>query len=114
MKGRWTDTPELAYLSPSEKIVKLLYPEPISIVAGEKQDLDVVVRQEGDPYAYGWNNEAYANEWKTAQYRLAAGTYKLRVTVNTQNGISFRHTFFLAVGENIETTFFHEKHKLYL
>lgn len=106
MSGRWANTPELAFLPPNEQIIKVLYPDPVNIIAGKEEILDVVVMKEGETEAYGWNNEAYLNNWKTPKYKLPKGNYKVKIDINTQNGVSFVRTATLEVGENIETTFF--------
>jgi len=105
MRGRWADSPELAHLPQSEWIVRILYPDPATIIEGSEQILDIVVMKEGDNEAFGWNNEAYLNNWKTPQYRLPIGRYKVKIDITTQNGISFTETTNLEVGNNIENTF---------
>lgn len=106
MSGRWVNTPELSYLSPSERAVRVLYPDPVTITAGSKQILDIIAMKDGEIEAYGWNNEAYGNNGKTPKYKLLKGTYKVKIDVATQNGVSSVKTAILKVGNSIETTFF--------
>jgi hypothetical protein len=108
MKGRWADTPELAFLPPNEGIIKILYPEPVSISVGDRQVLDVVAMKEGEREAFGWNNEAYFNHWKTQKYRLSKGEYNVKIDISTQNGISFTKTVKLEIGEDISSSFFRQ------
>ena len=103
MRGRWVATPQLPHI-PQEAIVKLLHPDPVSIRAGDTEALDVFTKREGDPEAYGWNNEAYLNDWRTPEYRLNLGTYNARITIKSQNGVSNAKLFVLEIRETIESS----------
>ena len=104
MRGRWASTPEIPQVAPSSFIERTFYPDPISIFSGEKEALDCVAQKEGDGDAYGWNNEAYLNNWKTARYKLSQGVCKIKVTVMAQNGVSIVKWFKLNVDGNFLNT----------
>ena len=72
MSGRWASTPEIPHV-PNDAILKLLYPDPVTIPVGEKEYLDVITKYEKDAEAYGWNNEAYFHNWRTPNYKLERG-----------------------------------------
>src|SRR5690242_11697715 len=103
-KGRWASTPELPYYRDSA-IIKIFDPDPVTILAGESEILDVITKHEKDQEAYGWNNESYFNEWRTPTRRLDCGNYRIKITVTTQNGTSSIKSFFLVVGNTIEQTY---------
>jgi len=104
MKGRWVSSIELAYLSNEQKFIKSLFPDPISILPGDSELLDIFTHSERDTDAYGWNNDSYNNSWRTPQYRLEKGDYIIRVDIKTQNGIKFSKEFKATIGESIEKT----------
>jgi hypothetical protein len=104
MRGRWAGTPEIAYVARESMIERALFPDPISILAGDKEPLDCMAQQKGETSAYAWNNEAYLNSWKTPHYKLSAGTYKVKVRIITQNSGSITKTFDLCINENFELT----------
>jgi len=108
MKGRWTDTPELPFMEQGERIVKVLYPDSVSIREGDKQVLDIAVMKEGDREAFGWNNKAYLHSWKTPEYKLPKGQYNVKIEIVTQNGRSFTKTVKLQIGEDIPNSFFRQ------
>ncbi|MCM8782140.1 MAG: hypothetical protein NC828_03720, partial [Candidatus Omnitrophica bacterium] len=60
--------------------------------------------EENDPNGYGWNNEAYLNNWKTPQYKLPEGDYKVKVNIATQNGVSFSKILNLRIRKSLELT----------
>lgn len=101
--GRWSSTPELPQIQ-HDLMVKLLYPDPVTIPVNEGEFLDVIVKPDKEVEAYGWNNEAYLFDWKPPQYKLNAGSYMVKVTINTQNGVSFTRWFRLMVGDDIDAT----------
>lgn len=105
--GRWSSTPEIPHV-PHEAIVKLLHPDPVTISVGEKEIMDVIIKAEVDEAAYGWNNESYFHDWKNPNYKLGEGEYIIKVTVSTQNGISFDRKLKLAVRKRIEDTLLEE------
>ena len=101
--GRWASTPEIPHI-PQDAIVKLLHPDPVTLPVGEKEILDIIAKEENDNEAYGWNNESYFHNWRNIEYKLDEGEYIVKVTINTQNGISFNRRFKLAIREKIENT----------
>lgn len=105
MKGRWASTPELPYIPQDAVLLKLLHPDPVTIPVNEQELLDIITKNENDKEAYGWNNEAYLHNWRTTHYKIDRGKYKVKVTVNTQNGVSFNENFELRVCERIEDTY---------
>jgi len=104
MHGRWASTPEIPQISKDAVIERVLYPDPVSIFAGNQEVLDVIVQQEGDSSCYGWNNEAYLNNWKTPAFKLLEGNYKVKINIITQNGVSFFRLFNLRVRKQLEST----------
>ena len=66
MRARWARTAEpVLPMMQSGQVVYILDPHKviadlrIDIYPGESETLDVVVRFDGDPECYGWNNETY-------------------------------------------------------
>jgi len=106
--GRWSSTPEIPHI-PNQAIVKIYHPDPVTISVGEKEILDVIVKADGDVEAYGWNNESYIHDWRNPNYKLNEGEYTVKITINTQNGISFCKHFTLALRKNIINTILTEK-----
>ncbi|MFZ2146671.1 MAG: hypothetical protein WAV28_05565 [Sedimentisphaerales bacterium] len=84
---------------------KLFHPDPVTIPVNEQEYLDIIIKNENDKEAYGWNNEAYFHKWRTPHYKIDRGKYKVKVTVNTQNGVSFTENFELRVCDRIEDTY---------
>lgn len=101
MLGRWASTPELPHLT-NDILLKLLYPDPVTIPVNESEYLDIITKNEGDKEAYGWNNEAYVHNWRIPHYKLERGKYQVKVTVATQNGINFINKFELVISDKIE------------
>jgi len=103
-KGRWASTPELPFLN--EKFVKIFQPDPVTIAESDSEILDVITKCENDHEAYGWNNEAYldVHDWRTPEYKLNEGKYKVRIVINTQNGVSLKKEFYLTVDSTIKNT----------
>lgn len=101
MLGRWSSTPELAHIS-SDPALKVLYPDPVTIPVSGSELMDIVAKFENEGDAWGWNNAAYFNNWRTPIYKLERGKYRVKVTVSTQNGSSFVGNFELQVTDKIE------------
>jgi hypothetical protein len=55
----------------------------IDVYPGEEEILDVAVRFDGETDCYGWNNEAYGNNWRTPRWRLPRGRYLVKVVVTS-------------------------------
>jgi hypothetical protein len=106
-KGRWASTPELPFYQ-QLGVVKIFDPDPVTILAGNKEILDVITKYEHDAPAYGWNNEAYleTSNWRTQGYRLNPGRYRINILVTSQNGVSATKEFFLTVAITIQDTRF--------
>lgn len=104
-KGRWASTPEIPNILYAAA-VKITHPDPVSIRAGEKEVLDIITKYEKDREAYGWNNESYFHNWRNPNCKLEPGQYRVKVTVDTQNGISAAKEITLVVGTTIEQTYF--------
>lgn len=103
MVGRWASAPELPHI-PNDAILKLLHPDPVTIPINEKEYLDIITKYENDKEAYGWNNEAYLHNWRTLNYKLERGKYLIKISISTQNGITFSNKFELLVADKIEDT----------
>jgi hypothetical protein len=101
--GRWASTPEIPQI-PNEALVKLLHPDPVTIPVGQNEILDIIVKAEADDVAYGWNNESYFHNWRNQAYKLAECEYLVKVTINTQNGITFDKRLKLVIRKSINDT----------
>lgn len=110
MKGRWASTLELAYANNFDKIKLAQYPDPETIFVGESLNLDILAKHEHDAEAYGWNNEAYLNFWRTPLYKLDPGEYKIEVKLRGTN-CEKRVLLKLYVDTLIEKTRLHEVSK---
>ncbi len=102
--GRWTDTPELPFLSREDYLQKIINPDPVTIISGGSQKLDLFAKFENETCAYIWNNKSYSNNWKTPEYKLLEGNYCARITINTQNGISATKIFKIIIDKTISGT----------
>ena len=105
MLGRWASSPELPFIPASEAFLRLLYPDPVTIPINEAENLDVITKNENDKEAYGWNNEAYFNNWKTPKFKLDRGKYTVKISIATQNGVTFTEKFELSISDKIENTY---------
>ena len=105
MKGRWPSTPQLSYIPNDVRLLKLFHPDPVTIPVNEKEFLDIITKNENDKEAYGWNNESYFCNWRTPHHRINRGKYTVKVTMSTQNGVSFTGNFELRVCDRIEDTY---------
>lgn len=103
-KGRWASTPELPHLNGNDAVLKLIYPDPVTITEGNQEYLDIFTKYENDSEAYGWNNESYFHNWRNPDYKLERGKYKIKVVLNMQNGISATKVFLLNIGDKIKDT----------
>ena len=104
MRGRWANSAEIPDFPHDDQRRIVLYPEPISIRSGQGELLDGIVQYPNEKVAYGWNNEAYFNGWKTKAYKLEIGQYRVIVTISPQNGPEVSGEFKLTVSDNyIET-----------
>lgn len=104
MKGRWSRTLELAYASKFDKIKLALYPEPETVFVGDSAILDIFAKHEHDQEAYGWNNEAYLNNWRTPTYKLDPGDYEIEIKLVGTNS-NDRVTLRAHVANSIEDTY---------
>lgn len=105
MKGRWSETLELAYTDNYNRIRLANFPEPISLYPGDNKILDVFAKFESYDHAYGWNNEAYLdnNLWKTETYKLNPGDYSIEVIIAGTNA-TIKKTFTIHIDEVINKT----------
>lgn len=104
MLGRWASSPELPLVS--DAVLKLLQPDTVTIPVNEEgENLDIITKCESDKEAYGWNNEAYFNNWRTQKYKLESGKYKVKISIATQNGVTFAENFELSISDKIEDTY---------
>lgn len=105
MKGRWASTPEIPHTGPLA-IIKTFHPDPVTIPALTSIEfLDIITQMDGEPCAYAWNAESYGYDWRHPERKLDPGTYKVRVSIFTQNGISFSRNFILRVSTDIKKTY---------
>lgn len=82
----------------------VLFPEPVTIPAGNEELLDVIAQCRGEEAAYGWNNESYLNNWRTPRYMLPGGDYRVRITATTQNGTIATAVFHLHIDRALHNT----------
>lgn len=108
MPGRWSGSPECVPLTGVLHQAGGLPPLPIqlwdnarlsiiskmNIPAGEKEQLDLVVRCDEDEDAFGFNNESYQHRWRNPNWRLPKGRYLIRVTIRSSGQVE-RGTFLL-------------------
>lgn len=105
LKGRWAGSLELAQANPLDLSRLANFPDPVTIVAGEPETLDVFAKFQGDQEAYGWNNESYLNNWKTPLYKLVPGDYQVEVQVTTFDGIQAKKLLRVHIDKTIEDTY---------
>lgn len=102
--GRWSSTLEVPMI-PGQEMVKVLYPDPVTIPAGKKKEyLDIFVKASADKEAYGWNNESYLYNWRNPNYKLDEGEYSVMITIQTQVGLTFSKKINIAIRSKIENT----------
>ncbi len=104
MKGRWSSTPQLPELPNDTWRVISNYPQPVSIMAGASENLDILAQQESENSAYGFNDSSYLHGWKNEKFKLKDGLYKIKINVSTQNGVGFSSSFNLHVNDDINKT----------
>ena len=85
MQGRWANTPEISFISPTNQQERIIYPDRISVGNHSSEPLDCVVKFDGETPAYGWNNESYATDGRNARHKLEIGTYRASVSLTGQN-----------------------------
>lgn len=105
MSGRWSSSPELPYMSGNDAVLKALYPDPVSIPINEEEILDIAVQCQSDNNAYAWNNEAYFSNWRPQNHKLEKGRYSVKITIATQNGVTFTQKFELSIADSIDNTY---------
>jgi len=105
MKGRWSGTLELPQTDRSSWTRLANFPDPVTINAGKDEILDVFAKFENDSEAYGWNNEAYFHNWRTPQYRLDPGDYRLVIEVPTENSSYATRLFMAHIDATITDTY---------
>ncbi len=105
IRGRWSSTPDPPlYRHKGQELLKILYPDPVTIPCAKEELLDIVARCEGEEQGYAWNNEAYLEHYRPSNKKLEKGDYSIRVTVDTQNGKSFTQEFRMTIADSIERT----------
>lgn len=104
INGRWSSTPEIPHLPQDNRLLKTLYPDPVTILCDKEEFLDVIAKCDGDEEAYAWNNEAYFENWRPSKHKLEKGNYEVDIFITTQNGKSFFKNFNLIIGDKIEDT----------
>jgi len=85
MQGRWANTPEISFISPTNQQERMIYPDRISVGYHSFEPLDCIVKFDGERPAYGWNNESYVTDGRNARYKLEIGTYRVSVRLSGQN-----------------------------
>ena len=91
MDGRWANSPEpvAARIVMDGKEYPIVDPQrfnqasQIDIAPGESEILDVAARFGTEEECFGWNNEAYFNDWRTPFWKLPKGRYYVNVTVRS-------------------------------
>lgn len=106
MKGRWAGTLELAQANPGDYIRIINFPDPMNIYAGGvKEQLDIFTKNEKEDAAYGWNNEAYINNWRTPRLSMFPGNYTIDVEVIALDGSHVKKTFKAHIAKKIENSY---------
>lgn len=109
MKGRWAGTLELVQANPADYIRIINFPDPINIFPGGiKEQLDVFTKKSTEKEAYGWNNEAYINNWRNPRLKLIPGDYIFDVTVTAIDGSQTKKSFKAHIANTIEKTYIHK------
>jgi hypothetical protein len=73
---------------PGRTVAVLTNPEELTatvdIYPGDSAPLDVAIRVDQEPEAYGWNNETYFHRnWRNPDRRLERGQYMIEVLVTS-------------------------------
>lgn len=104
MKGRWSSTPQMPEMPKEMWTLISNFPEPISIIAGKAEYLDILSQKESENNAYGFNNISYLHGWKYDGYKLPEGNHKIKVNIKTQNGVMQSFNLDLKISDNIKET----------
>jgi hypothetical protein len=95
MDVRWASSPEPIDLTgqivdqqqPAQLVCRIVnfagLESRMDVYPGEEEKLDVAVRFRGEPECYGWNNEAYFNDWRTPDWKLDGGMYLVRAVITS-------------------------------
>lgn len=105
MRGRWAGTLELPEENPLNRIRLANFPDPVTINPGYSEILDVFAKFESDEEAYGWNNKAYFNKWRTPDYKMIPGNYEIIVEVTSENGAYCKRVFKAHIASTINNTY---------
>lgn len=104
-KGRWAGTLELPYASQLDIARLANFPEPVTLIAGEIEHLDIFTKNENDNEAYGWNNESYLHNWRNPNYLMTPGDYRIIVQVTTVTGNQKRKILRAHIETSIDNTY---------
>lgn len=105
MKARWITTRELPnFNNPQDAFHKLSDPDPVTIIPGHYELMDIIVKNENDMGAFGWNNEAYYYNWRTPSYKLDPGNYVADIEITSENGINTTFGIKIVISRTIDDT----------
>lgn len=107
-KGRWASTLELVNASPLDIVRIVNFPDPITLISGESEFLDVFTKYEYDSEAYGWNNEAYLHNWRNPDYKMDIGDYLIEIQVIALSGAQKKKMFRVHIAATIDDTYISE------
>ncbi len=55
----------------------------MDVYPGEEEMLDVAVRFDNETDCYGWNNEGYANNWRTPRWQLGSNRFLVKIVITS-------------------------------
>ena len=101
LQGRWANSMEPSFVSPSDRIQKIIYPDRIDIGYHDSEPLDCIVQYDDElNIAYCWNNESYAMNGRNARYKLETGNYKVKVKLSGQNFPQLSAEFYIVISKD--------------
>lgn len=112
MQIRWVNNPEpipLEIKFDDGKAAKMYDPirftqlQRMDIYPGEYEDLDVIVRFNGERECYGWNDDSYRVSMRNPDWRLERDQYLIKLTLRTSGEIISKK--FRLLNPNLEKDF---------
>lgn len=96
MEGRWSSSPEPAYLQLkfNENIIQISDPSKITtlidIPPGEEKWIDIAAKFDDENDCFGWNNQSYFSEplWRNSDWKLERGRYLVSVKIISAGEVS--------------------------
>ena len=106
---RWVGNPEPLKFELDPQGERVWLPEPLlehislttNIAPDKAAPLDIAVREDDDPNAYGWNHESYIHNWKHPDFVIPQGRYIIEARIQSGSQQAFGR-FYLINGPTIE------------